>query len=152
MPGLIEFLRQYGLREYLSMVMVAALCGSGVAALINVSSHGAAGGQVLVKTKAQIEADSSRLLTTRVSAPARPVRRARRQASRAAAARLAAVRTPAPATAPEPRVVTRPRSAPAATPVVRAPRPAATPAPAPKHASSDAGGKSGGSLQFDDSG
>jgi hypothetical protein len=165
MPGLIEFLRQYSLREYLSMVTLAALCGLGVAALINFSSQGVAGGQALLKTKAQIEADHSRLLTTRVShaSPARPARphrarsRARRHSakprprhkSHAPAARLVAVRTPTRAPAPRPRTESRPKPAPK--PVVRAPQPAPKPAAAPKQPSSG-GGEPKRTLQFDDSG
>jgi hypothetical protein len=152
MPGLIEFVRQYGLREYVAMVTVAAVCGIGVAALINFSSQGVAGGQALLKTRAKIESESSRLLTTRVSHQARTALPARhrvrshalrqapaagpRRVSPRPAARLVAVRTPAHAPKP----------------VVRAPAPAPKPTLAPKQRSSGGGQKPKGQLQFDDSG
>jgi hypothetical protein len=160
MPRLIEFLRQYGPREYLLMLSVAAICGLGVAALINAASGDVAGGQALLKSKAQLEADSSRMLTTRVFKPVRathPRRPARRHQRRhvqhhrsapmpARASRIVAVSAPAPK--PKSAVVQRqvaPRPTPAPRPVVRAPRPAPKPAPAPKRSS-------GGGSQFDDSG
>ena len=158
MPRLIEFLRQYGPREYLLMLSVAAICGLGVAALINAASGDVAGGQALLKTKAQLEADSSRVLTTRVFKPVRathPRREARRQVRRhvrnhrfaptpaPAAPSVVTVRAPAPA--PKPAVVQQVAPVPAPRPVVRAPRPAPKPAPAPKRSS-------GGGSQFDDSG
>ena len=149
MPRLIAFLRQYGPREYLLTLSLAGLCGLGVAALINASAGDVAGGQALLKTKAQIEANDSQLLTTRVYKPARVSHPKRRQVRhraaqqsfvrRAAAAQLVAARTPVPS--PAPAVVQRVAPQPA-------PKPAPKPAPAPKHKRS--GG--GGSLQFDESG
>lgn len=146
MPVLIAFLRQYGLREYLLMLTVAAVCGLGLAALINAASGDVAGGQALLKTKAQLEANSSRVLTTRVFKPVREAHPQRRHRSAPASAvpRLVAVRTPAP----KPVVVQRQvalRPVPTPTPVVRAPRPAPKPAATPKRSG-------GGSQQFDDSG
>jgi hypothetical protein len=154
MPRLIEFLRQYGPREYLLMLSVAAICGLGVAALINAASGDVAGGQALLKSKAQLEADSSRVLTTRVFKPVRashPRRQARRHvrhhrfapAPAPAAPRVVTVRAPAPR--PKPAVVQKVAPAPAPRPVARAPRPAPKPTPAPKRSS-------GGGSQFDDSG
>jgi hypothetical protein len=163
MPVLTEYLRRYGIREYLSMLAVAVVCGLGIAALINASSSGAQGGApIALKTKAQLDAERSRVFTTRVSGPAAERRPARRHRARhhrrahvrrhhraAAAPRLVAVRKPAPAKAlrpavAAPRAVPQPVYRPAPRPVVSAPRPAPRPAPAPK--------RGGGSQAFDDSG
>ena len=157
-PVLIEFLRQYGLREYLLMLSVAALCGLGVAALINAASGDVAGGQALLKTKAQLEADSSRVLTTRVFKPVRAIPSSpggspSRSPSRAeppvcarAGARRAQRRHGAhPGSGAKAGRRSTVAPVPAPRPVVRAPRPAPKPAPAPKRSS-------GGGSQFDDSG
>jgi hypothetical protein len=159
MPILI-FLRQYGPREYLITLAVAALVGLGIAVLLNSASGGDPGAPALLKTKAQLAASSSRLLTTHVyktppapaPAPVRHHARARRHHVRhvrhispapapvvaSPAPKLVAVRTPTPVVRPVVRAPSPPR-------VIQRPAPRPRPAPAPKRTS-------GGGLQFDDSG
>jgi hypothetical protein len=154
MPLLIGYLRQYGPREYLLMLTVAAVCGLGVATLINLSAGGDAG-EALLKPKPQIDANSPRRLTTRVYSPAHEARRASRQHAPVRHHRRA--RPPVETSAPPPIAQTpapqrqeplvEPKPAPIApTPVVR------RPAPAPTPTESSGGAKRGGSVDFDDSG
>jgi hypothetical protein len=160
MPVLVAFLRNYGLREYGITLGIAAVCGLGVAAFLNASAGNVSGGAATLKTKAQIDAQSSRILSTRVTKAVRashPVRHRRthvHRQKRSHAKRHHAARTPAPS-APVPKLVAvrtpAPTPAPAPQPVkVVAPKPVVR-APAPKRASAPKK-TGGGSLQFDDSG
>jgi hypothetical protein len=172
----LEFFRQYTLREYTAVLLIALMGGIGVVFLLSTASGGgAASGEVkLVKretakaapavsvrsleaqqaVKARRAKERARILAERRRIEALRAKRAARRAAvlaraRAkAAARTRVVRTPSRSTRAPTRVVNRaPAPAPAARPQ---PAPAPTPTPKPSPKKSGAGGGGGGS--FDDSG
>jgi hypothetical protein len=140
---ILMFLRQYGLREYAVILAIAAVAGLGIAVLINSTAGRSAGAPAVLKTKQELADASSRVLTTRVYKPVAKTRPAAKPARRHHA------RTPVqrsrPAPAPAPRLV----AVRAPTPPVSTPAPQPAPAPKPKPATPK---RSGGSVQFDDSG
>ena len=157
--SLLTFLRQYGAREYGVTLAVAAVAGLAVAVLIN-SVPGGGGAPALLKTAPQ-EVAKTIAVKPKVLEPVRDVKRAvhraparhhRRHHRHSAAAGPAPRVVPVVHTAPKPASSTRTEvSAPA--PVVRAPAPTQNPAPAPKPVPKRAPSKkSGGGIQFDDSG
>jgi hypothetical protein len=161
----LEFIRQYTLREYTAILAVALIGAAGVVFMLNSAGSAPASGETLAlkrettrsapagslrSTEAEAQAAKER---ARVLAEQRRVRamRAQRAARRAAVAARARVRTasrtvvrsaPRPAAAAPIRVVNR-------TPAP-APRPTPAPAPTPTPKKSGSGGGGGGS--FDDSG
>ena len=168
----LEFFRQYTLREYTAVLVVALTGGIGVVFLLNTASGGgASSGEVrLVKREAARTAPalSVRSVEAKQADDARRARerarilaeRRRIEALRAKrAARRAVVLARARARRPSRRtVVSRPpRTSPAPTRVVNtaptpAPRPRPAPAPAPKPTPKQSGTGGGGGGSFDDSG
>jgi hypothetical protein len=163
----LEFLRQYTLREYTAVLAVAVIGAAGVMFLLNSAGAGTAGGETLalkretartgsVGSVRTLEAEAiaakeraqerARILAERRRI--RAIRSARAERRAAAAARARAARrtvvrsTPRPAASTPIRVVNR-------TPVAK-PRPKPAPAPSPTPKKSGSGGGGGGS--FDDSG
>ena len=161
----LEFLRQYTLREYSAVLAVALIGAAGVVFLLNSAGAGATGGETLalkresartapVSSVRSVEAEAqaarkraqerARILAERRRIRAIRTARAERRAAaatRSRAARRTVVRsTPRPAASAPIRVVNR-------TP---APRPKPAPAPSPSPKKSGSGGGGGGS--FDDSG
>jgi hypothetical protein len=166
----LEFLRQYGLREYAAVLAVALFGASGVVMFLNAAGGPAASGETIAlkreTTRAgapgsvrsvEVEAAAERRARERARALAHrreiQAMRAARAARRAAAAASARSRTAR-------RTVVRatPRRAAAApirvvntTPApVSKPKPAPVSKPSPKPTTSGTGGGGGGS--FDDSG
>ena len=162
----LEFLRQYTLREYTAVLAVALIGAAGVVFLLNSAGAGATSGETLalkrepartapVSSVRSVEAEAlaarkraqerARILAERrrirAIRTARAERRAAAAAARSRAARRTVVRsTPRPAASAPIRVVNR----------APAPRPKPAPAPSPSPKKSGSGGGGGGS--FDDSG
>jgi hypothetical protein len=168
----LEFFRQYSLREYTAILVIALMGGIGVVFLLNTASGGrASSGEVrLVKreaartapalsvrpVEAKQAADAQRAKErARILAERRRIEaiRAKRAARRAAVLARARSRSRS-----RPTVVSAPRrTSPAPTRVVNttpapAPRPRPAPAPAPKPAPKQSGAGGGGGGSFDDSG
>jgi hypothetical protein len=167
---LVEFLRQYTLREY-GAVLLMALAGAGALVLmLNMASGGAASGEQAVLLKQQSARVEPKASVRYVEAQhvaaaekakeqaliqarqrkiqaARNVRAARRAAAvaraRAAAPRRTTVRRTPTVVAPVPTRVVNTSPSPA-------PRP--TPAPAPRPTPQKSGTVGGGGGSFDDSG
>jgi hypothetical protein len=153
-------LRQYGVREYAVVLMVAAVVGLGLAVLLNTAAGGGADAptELTLKPKETAAASTARPSAVQLYKPARkaapvsPAKKVRKQRARPRPAPTPAPK-PAPAPASEELVATRtPAPQPTYTPPAPAPRPApaaSQPAPAPKPAPAS---KPGGGGQFDDSG
>jgi hypothetical protein len=150
----LSFLRQYGAREYGVTLAVAAIAGLAVAVLIN-SAPGGHGEPALLRTAPQEVAKTiaakpkvvKPLVKAKPAARHAPARRHRRHRKHSS------VGAPAPSAAPVVRAAPESQPSPRTTsptttsePVVQAPAPA--PKPTPKRAPK----KSGGGIQFDDSG
>lgn len=169
----LEFLRQYSLREYTAVLAVALMGAAGVVFMLNAASGGTAGsGETLLKRQTAHRAPlpMSSAEAEHVAAAKRAKERARRLAERrriealraqraarraavlararansAAAKRTVVRRTPKPAAAaPTPVVDRTPSPVPQQKPAV-----APAPKPAPKKSGPAAGGGGG---SFDDSG
>jgi hypothetical protein len=165
----LEFLRQYTLREYTAVLAVALIGGAGLVFMLS-AAGGSAGGETLAlkretarsappgsvraveaealaaarraKERARMLAERRRIQAMRAERAARRAAEAARARSRSAARRRTVVRsTPRPAAAAPVRVV-NPKPSPAPRP-----KPAPVSTPAPKKSGSGGGG--GG---FDDSG
>jgi hypothetical protein len=167
----LEFLRQYTLREYTAVLAVALMGGAGLVFMLNAAGTGSAGSETLAlkrETARSAPTGSVRSVEAEALAAARRAKeraqilaeRRRIRAMRARrAARRAAVAARARASKPRRRTVVRSAPRPAASApirvVTRAPSPAPRPKPAPVSTptpkkSGSGGGGGGGS--FDDSG
>lgn len=165
----LEFVRQYTLREYTAVLAVAVIGGAGLVLMLSAAGTGSAGGETLAlkretarsapvgsvrsveaealaaarraKERDQLLAERRRIRAMRAQRAARRAAVAARARSRSAARRTVVRSAPRPAAAAPIRVVNRTPS-----PAPR-PKPAPVSTPAPKKSGSGGGG--GG---FDDSG
>jgi hypothetical protein len=168
----LEFLRQYTLREYTAVVAVALMGAAGVVLMLSAASGGTAGsGETLLKRETATRAPSPTSSAdaahaasverakerARLLAERRRIRALRAQRAARRAAVLAQARAKSAAKRTVARRAPRPASAAPSTPVVdRTPSPAPQQkravAPAPKPTPKKSGPAGGGGGTFDDSG